>query len=192
MQAISRGASRVWRSPPESPVVPQTGGKSPSPFCYEAVSQVGDCGRVLLERFDQSAIRARSTRYVCDVEFGLRNLPTWVQAHQEGSRNPNRKIFSFAGALSSLVPADFSSSWFGILTSGAQAPFLPYCLLPGSRPATLAAVQAREALSFARWCLACFCSGCLAAQAGISSSRPAIAPRSAPQWVAAGKARPLR
>ncbi len=38
-----------------------------------------------------------------NIEFGLRNLSAWVQAHQETSRNPNRKIFSFAESLCSLL-----------------------------------------------------------------------------------------
>ena len=74
--------------------------------CYEVVCQAGNCGGVILEQFDQPAIRARSTSYVCDVEFGLRNLSAWVQAHQEDSRNPNRKIYSLVESLFSLLPTD--------------------------------------------------------------------------------------
>jgi hypothetical protein len=68
----------------------------------------GDCERVFFEQLDPPAIRARSTSYVCDVEFGLRNLSAWVQAHQEDSRNPNRMIFLFAELLSSLLTRRFS------------------------------------------------------------------------------------
>jgi hypothetical protein len=53
----------------------------------------------------------------------LRNLSTWVQAHQEASRNPTRKIFLFAGSLFLLLSADFLPHGFEFERLALKRPF---------------------------------------------------------------------
>ena len=116
--------------------------------CYEGVCQGAIAEKYSPRTVDSACYPSSKLQLCMRFQSGLRNLHTWVQAHRIGSRSPNRKIFSFAGALFSLLSFDFLPHGLMVLLNvGVQGPFLLICSLPGSRPATPAAVRTRGAVA---------------------------------------------
>ena len=161
------------------------------PSCHEVV-----CQRVIAEEFSSNNLIRLLSVLEAPVMYAMSNSDcaifqrgSWptrrVRANQtaRSSRSPNRSV--------RFWPADFPSSWFWILTSGAQAPFLLSCCLPGSRLATSAAIRTRGvvALSLAPFF---FGSSCRVAQTGVFSPRLPIAAQPPLRGAVGGKVLPSR